>query len=295
MKKIDPHHHLWDLSSNRYSWLTSPVETNFLGDYQPLQKNYLLQDYLRDCANQQIIKSVHIQAGYNRTDSVDETKWLQHIADQYGFPHGIVAYANLAANNLDELLSAHCQYSNMRGIRQCLNWHTDPFYKDCEEDFIDQIQWQKGFALLEKYNLSFDMQIYPTQMASALQLAKHYPYINIIIDHIGLPLWQDDINLKFWQEGLTALSSANNVYIKLSGFGMLKHNWSIDDIKPYIKFIIKTFGTNRCMFASNFPVEGLYVSFDTLYNAFKSITNDLNIFEQENLFYNNAERVYRLL
>ncbi len=294
MKKIDPHHHLWDLSKNQYSWLTSPVETNFLGNYQPLQKNYLLTDYLHDCANQQIEKSVHIQAGYNRLNCVDETRWLQSIADQHGFPHGIVAYANLAAPNLEEMLKAHCQFPNMRGIRQCLNWHIDPYYKDCEENFIDQPQWQKGFALLEKYNLSFDMQIYPDQMISALSLAKQYPHIAIIIDHIGMPLWHDEINIKLWQERLAMLSTYKNVYIKLSGFGMIKHDWSIDDIKPYVKFVIETFGTDRCMFASNFPVDGSYTSFDQLYNAYQIIASDLNKIEQENLFYNNAQRIYRL-
>lgn len=294
MNKIDPHHHLWDITSNKYAWLTSPVENNFLGDYRPLQNNYLLNDYLNDCARQQIIKSVHIQAGYDRTDCVGETKWLQQLADQHGFPHGIVAYANLATDNLDEILNAHCQYPNIRGIRQCLNWHTDPFYKDCSENFIDLPAWQKGFALLEKYNLSFDMQIYPQQMISAFHLAKHFPHINIIIDHMGLPFWQDDNNLIIWQDRLAAFSTCKNVSIKLSGFGMLKPDWQIDDIKPWIQFIIDTFGTQRCMFASNFPVDGLYVSYDTLYNAYQLISSDLSNIDQENLFYNTAAQVYRL-
>lgn len=292
MQKIDPHHHLWDLLSQMYSWLTAPVENNFLGNYQNIQKNYLLADYLRDCANQQIVKSVHIQAGYNRAHSVDETKWLQGIADQHGFPHGIVAYANLAAENVEDILRAHRQYPNMRGIRQCLNWHKDTFYKDCEENFIEQIQWQKGFALLEKYNLSFDMQIYPDQMISALALAKKYPQINIIIDHIGLPLWQDKINI--WQERLAELATCQNVFIKLSGFGMIKYNWTIDDIKPYFKYVIELFGTDRCMFASNFPVDGLYTSFDNLYNVYGTIISNFNNEVQRNLFYNNAQRIYSL-
>lgn len=292
MQKIDPHHHLWDLSSQMYSWLTAPVENNFLGNYQNIKKNYLLADYLRDCANQQIVKSVHIQAGYNRAHSVDETKWLQGMADQHGFPHGIVAYANLASTNVEEILKAHCQYPNMRGIRQCLNWHTDPYYKDCEENFIDQIQWQKGYALLEKYNLSFDMQIYPDQMMSALALAKQYPHINIIIDHVGLPLWQDKINI--WQERLAELAAFRNIFIKLSGFGMIKHNWTMTEIEPYIKYIIEIFGADRCMFASNFPVDGLYASLDKLYGAYETIVSEYNIREQENLFYNNARSIYRL-
>ncbi len=294
MKKIDPHHHLWDITTKKYSWLISPVENNFLGNYQPLQKNYLITDYLNDCLNQNIVKSVHIQAGHNREQSVDETKWLQSIADKFGFPHGIVAYANLTKENIEEVLSAHCQYPNMRGIRQCLNWHSDPFYKDCEENFIDMPQWQKGFALLEKYNLSFDMQIYPDQMLSALKIAKQYPNINIIIDHLGLPFWQDHTSIRVWQERLSALSLCKNVYIKLSGFGMLKHDWELKDIEPLIKFVIETFGSNRCMFASNFPVDKLYVTFDNLYNAYQTVVNKMSLTEQENLFYNTAERVYRL-
>ena len=89
---IDPHHHLWDLGRNKYPWLQEHLLAPRLeGDVSPIAKDYLLKDYLADVRNQNVVKSVHIETGWDPSNPVGETEWLQQMADKHGFPHGIVA------------------------------------------------------------------------------------------------------------------------------------------------------------------------------------------------------------
>jgi predicted TIM-barrel fold metal-dependent hydrolase len=291
---VDAHHHLWELSQKKHVWLEVP-EDNFLGDLTILRKDYPLQNYLQDNKNANIVKSVHVQAGWNISDPVGETAWLQVLADQYGFPHGIVAFADFTSDNVDEILAEHCRFPNVRGIRQILNWHTDPYFSGCDKDYINMPIWQKNFGLLEKYNLSFDLQAYPTQNNSILDLAKRYPNIQLILNHAGMPLFAEEVTDHItWRNGLDRLAQLPNIAIKISGFGMFDHDWKIATIKPLVLEIIDIFGIDRCMFASNFPVDGLYSDFDVLYNAFEIIMKHFSITEKQKFFHDNAVKFYRL-
>ena len=123
---IDPHHHLWDLENHRYPWLQDGVKPIVFGDYTALCKSYLLEDFLADARRQNVVKSVHLDVGYDPTDPVGETRWLQALADRHGYPHGIVGYADLSRPDVEDLLAAHCEAPNFRGIRQSLNYDPDP-------------------------------------------------------------------------------------------------------------------------------------------------------------------------
>jgi predicted TIM-barrel fold metal-dependent hydrolase len=284
MQIIDPHHHLWDLTAKKHDWLLNEGQ----------MRSYLIEDYLAEIQRQNVIKSVHLQAGWEREDSAGETAWLQSIADKHGFPHGIIAYANLAQNNVEEMLAAHCQYKNTRGIRQIVNWHEDPFYSGCDKNYIEDFKWQKNYGLLQKYNLSFDMQVYPMQMPTAAQIAKKYPGIQMIINHAGMPLGSTKEDFTFWKNSMAALAIYPNVAVKISGFGMLDNFWNVESIRPYVETTIELFGVERCMFASNFPVDKLYSDYDQLFTAYKEITNSMSLSEKQMLFCKNAARIYRL-
>jgi predicted TIM-barrel fold metal-dependent hydrolase len=93
---------------------------------------------------------------------------------------------------------------------------------------------------------------------------------------------------------MTSLASADNVFCKISGLGMGDWKWTEDSIRPFVLHAIEAFGVNRCMFASNFPVDRLFSSYDAVFDAFKAITRDFSADERRALFHDNAERVYRL-
>ena len=292
---IDPHHHLWDLEHYRYPWLQDGVAPIVFGDYEPIRKSYLIENFLDDARNQNVVKSVHVDVGYDRTDPAGETRWLQSVADQHGFPHGIVGYADLGRPDVQSLLEAHAQFRNIRGIRHTLNYHRDPVktYLD-RPDVMNGTDWRKGFALLRRFDFSFDLQIYYPQMDDAYDVARNFPDTQIILNHTGMPVDRTAEELEGWRKAMTRLAEAPNVACKISGLGMGDRKWTVDSIRPFVLHAIDAFGTERCMFASNFPVDKLFSSYDDIFNAFKTITKDFSAEERRAMFHDNAATFYRI-
>jgi predicted TIM-barrel fold metal-dependent hydrolase len=294
---IDPHHHLWDLERHYYPWLSDPMRPSLVGDFSSIRHSYLVADYLADIARQNIVKSVHLQAEYDPRDPVAETRWLQAVADDprsRGFPHGIVAYADLSDPGVEAILVGHCAFANMRGIRQILNHHPNPTFNFVSRDYLEEPGWCANYGLLGKHGLSFDMQLYDPQMAAAAVLARRYPDIHIIINHTGTPVDRDAAGIDGWRRGMRLLAECPNVATKISGLGMADHRWTVESIRPFIMETIEMFGVERCMFASNFPVDRMFSDYNLLWNAFRAVTAGFTAGERAALFHDNAARFYRL-
>lgn len=291
---IDPHFHLWNLEENYYPWLSDGVKPSAFGDYTKINKTYLLDDYLEDAKNQHVVKAVHLDVGYDPKDPVGETGWLQSIADRRGFPHGIVGYADLRTRDVGDLLDAHMQYANFRGIRQSMNYHIDPAKTYLTEPHVSQTpEWRRGFKELSKRNLSFDLQLYYWQVDEFVALARDFPETQIILNHTGMQVDGPD-HFEGWRNAMGRLSIQPNVACKISGLGMGDWNWTTESIRPYVEAAIEAFGVERCMFASNFPVDKLFSSYDAVFEAFNEITRGFGTSERSALFHDNAERFYRL-
>ena len=295
---VDAHMHLWDLDKIRYPWLTPPLPVGITGDVRSIAKTYLLDDYLRDARGDagkiRVAKVVHVEAGADPADSLKETRWLQSMADLRGFPHALVAHAELNNPKVESLLAEHASHHNVRGIRQILNWHADPRKTYTPRDLLADADWLKGFALLRKYNLSFDLQIYPSQMPAAAQLASRHPDTLMILNHTGMPADRDAAGLQAWRSGMQALAQQPNVMVKISGLAMLDWQWTTESLRPFVHQTLDIFGTDRCLFASNFPVDRLFGSFARQYGAYQSLTATLSPTERAQLFVTNAERIYRI-
>ena len=297
MRIVDPHHHLWDRDLHPYPWLAKPTVSGLVGDTTPLCRNYLLADLKADAASVELVKSVHLQAEIAHELAVEETRWLQAIADapgSGGFPHGIVAYADLSAPEVDRTLAAHAAFRNTRGIRQILNRHPDPGVNFVDRDYMREEQWQRGFGRLRAHGLSFDMQLYAPQMPDGAATARRHPDTQIVVNHTGMPLDRDEAGLAAWRGGMRALAACPNVAVKISGLGMVDHRWTVDTIRPFVLETIEMFGTDRCLFASNFPVDRLFSDYATLWRAFDALTADFSAAERTALFHDNAVRIYRL-
>jgi predicted TIM-barrel fold metal-dependent hydrolase len=297
MRIVDAHHHLWDRDARSYPWLAKPAVSGLVGDTTPLCRNYLLADFLADAAGLDLVASVHLQAEIAHDQALEETRWLQAIADEpgsRGFPHGIVAYADLSNPNVDSDLAAHAAFRNVRGIRQILNRHPDPAVSFVERDYLNDEEWQRGFARLRAHDLSFDMQLYWPQMEDAAVLARRHPDTQIIVNHTGMPLERDAGNVTGWRAGMRKLAQCPNIATKISGLGMTDHQWTVESIRPFVLDAIDFFGADRCLFASNFPVDRLYSAYCDIWQAFDGITSDLSPGERSALFCDNAVRLYRL-
>ncbi|MDR5828466.1 amidohydrolase family protein [Caballeronia sp. LP006] len=296
MQVVDPHIHLWDLSTHHYPWLANP-QTSFVGDARDLKHDYLLADLLRDAGDIEVLKIVHVDANHDPADPVEETRWLQGLADDTGrgMPNGIVAGADLSADDAPAVLEAHAAFANTRGIRQILNVHENPLYDYVGRYFMHEPRWRRNFALLERFGMSFDLQLYPSQMNDAAQLAREHANTQFIVNHAGMFVDRSSVEgYRAWRDGMRALAACPNVAVKLSGFAMLDHEWTVESFRPYVLETIDTFGVGRAMFASNFPVDRLFGTYKQLWNAYAQIVSDASDSEKQALFVRNAERIYRI-
>jgi predicted TIM-barrel fold metal-dependent hydrolase len=297
MQVVDPHIHLWNVQTHHYPWMAS-AGRNFMGPCDPILSTYELREFLADAEGVDVLKVVHIDAAHDPAQPLAETRWLQSLADapgSRGMPNGIVAYADLSAPDVDTLLALHASHAHVRGIRQTLNVHADPYYDYVGRHFMREPAWRRGFALLARHRLSFDLQIYPSQMGEAVELAAAHPQTPIILNHTGMFVDRSSVEgWRTWRDGLHALARCPNVHIKVSGLGMIDHHWTLESLRPYVLEAIDAFGTERAMFASNFPVDRLYSSYAALWQAFDRIVGGATPGERHALFRGNAERIYRI-
>lgn len=311
-KIIDPHHHFF-----------APG-----GEFPA----YALADLWRDTGGHGIQRTVFMQCweGY-RADGPDnlkpvgETEWVDSIASQArGEPEraqigAIIGTANLCLGaDVSEVLTAHQAASPLfRGIRLAAAWDPDEEIMDMPEisdaNLYDDPKFREGFAQLKASNLVFDAYNYHHQIPALARLARDFPEVTIILDHLGTPLGvasyagkRDEIYAD-WTSKMVELAQCPNVFVKLGGLAMPWNGFGYEaNERPptsdelvasqsrYYHFAIQQFGPERCMFESNFPVDKLSVSYDVLWNAFKKIAADYSAAEKDAMFHDTAEKVYSL-
>ncbi|MDH6152861.1 MULTISPECIES: amidohydrolase family protein [Paraburkholderia] len=297
MQVVDSHIHLWDLKTHRYPWLENPG-VSFVGDARDLKHDYLLDDLLGEAGDIDVLKLVHVEANHDPADPVEETRWLQSIADRdasRGMPNAIVAAVDLSAQNAPALLEAHASFANTRGIRQILNVHDNKLFDYVGRYYMREPQWREHFALLRRYDLSFDLQLYPSQMEEAATLARAHADTLLVVNHAGMFVDRNSVaGYRAWREGMRLLAACPNVAVKISGLAMFDHHWTVESLRPYVLETIDTFGVERAMFASNFPVDRLFGSYTDWWRAYAAIVGDASEAEKDALFRRNAERYYRI-
>jgi predicted TIM-barrel fold metal-dependent hydrolase len=154
--------------------------------------------------------------------------------------------------------------------------------------------WRRGYALLERYKLSFDLQVPWWHLKEAVALNKDFPNIPIILNHTGLPRTRAPEELAGWRQAMQEFATAPNVSVKISGLGELGQAWTLERNRQVVLDTIAIFGEDRCMFASNFPVDGLAGSMTTIFAGFVEATKSMGNDVQRKLFADNARRIYRL-
>ena len=293
---VDAHMHLWDLDHLAYPWLTPPFRDGPNGITEPIASTYRIDDYRREAGRWNLAGCVHVEAGAHPSHAVAETRWLAAVAaaDPDGWPSAIVANAPLDAPDLDAILEVHAACPRVRGIRDIANWHPDPTVTYNARDKLEDPRWRGGYARLARHGFSFDLQVYPSQMADAASLAAAHPATTMIVDHCGMPVGRDADAIADWRGGIARLAAQANVRMKLSGLGMSDRRWTIASLRPFILELIEAFGTGRCMFASNFPTDRLYGSFDRHLEAYDAIASEFSPTDRAALFADTAGAAYRL-
>jgi predicted TIM-barrel fold metal-dependent hydrolase len=307
----DGHHHLW----------------------QRPPRGYMLDDLLQDLrAGHNIVSTVAVECRYGyRNDGADELKpvgeveFLESIADRVAtdptitprIAAAIVGHANLRLGDaVAPVLEAHMAASpcRFRGIRHSATWDaSDALRSEAAQGLLGDSTFRRGFPWLAKLGLSFDAWVYHPQLIEVAEVARAFPSVPIILNHIGAPLGvgpyagkRADV-YQFWRSAIDHLAQCPNVVVKLGGCGSLRsgYDWHERTVKPsslelaailqpYFEHCIEEFGVDRCLFESNFPVEKLANTYVNLWNAFKRLTERYTPGERAALFHDTAARVYRI-
>ena len=304
----DPHHHLWRRPDNPY----------------------LLDDFMGDASGgHRIVSSVAVECGAMYREAgppelrpVGETEFLEGITVENARAENattvaaaIVAYADLAlGDGVAAVLEAHLEASptRLRGIRYSTMWDaSDSFRSVPRPGLLRDGAVRKGFAHLQPLGLSFDAWLYHPQLPELVELARDFPDVPIVLDHIGGPLGlgpyegrREEV-FQTWSNDITALSWCPNVVLKLGGVGSLRsgYDWHertpgsgelAEAMRPYFEHCIEKFGAGRCMFESNFPVDRVSYSYTAIWNAFKIMARGYSAAERAALFHDTAAQIYRL-
>ena len=293
---VDAHQHFWDLGANPYPWLQGETVPNFrYGDYSALKRNYLPADLARDTRGHAPAATVHIEAEWIRADPVAETRWLTALAQEHGRPTAIVAHAALDRDDAAEILAAQSAFAMVRGIRHKPVTSTAPdHYKRGAPGSMDDERWRRGYAQLHRHGMSFDLQAPWWQLDQAADLAHDFPGTLLILNHTGLPADRSDEGLRQWRRAMERLAAQTNTAVKISGLGQPDVPWTQTANVPVIRDAIDIFGTQRCMFASNFPVDSLVASYSTILQGFVAAIEPYAPHERRQLLHDNAVHFYRL-
>jgi len=293
---VDAHQHFWDLERNYYPWLcdSDPIPFRY-GDYSAIRRSYLPAEYLSDAGQHRPSMTVHVEAEWDPRDPVGETRWLEELAARHAVPTACVAQAWLDRQDAAEVLAAQAARPFVRGIRHKPRSAPGPgAAQRGARGSMDDLRWRRGFALLSEHRLSFDLQTPWWHLDAAHDLAREFPQVSIIINHTGLPVDRSVQGLTAWREAMQVVSRAENVFLKISGLGQHGRPWTLADNGPIIRDAIAIFGVERCMFASNYPVDKLCASFETIFAGFLAAVSDRPLADQRKLFGENAMRIYRL-
>lgn len=234
--KLDAHQHFWKYNMHEYGWIgehMSVIRRSFLPeDLEPL----LTYSGVSGC--------IAVQA----RQTVEETEWLLYLAEQHEFIKGVVGWVDLCSVEASHQLEKYASNPWLKGVRHVVQDEPDV-------QFVLRDDFQRGIALLQPYNLAYDLLVSKEQLPYAVELVKNFPEQRFVLDHLAKP----DIKagkVSPWKEALYALSEQTNVYCKLSGMMTEADwgNWKQEDFTPYLDTALKAFGPDRVMFGSDWPV-----------------------------------------
>ena len=282
---VDSHVHFYDMKHPElfYGHWQPDVDPPLIGKQMRKlgERNFLAEDFIETTRASNVVKAVHVQAAIGSKDPVKETEWLEDAAERTGFPHAIVAHADLRDPNVESVLERHCEFPRMRGIRDFSHG-----------DFLVSDDFHRGYGLLEKYNLHASIAAQCQDMEKLVALASKFPNTVIVIDHAGNPAERTLEYFELWKRGMATAASAENIVIKISGLGMGDHSWTVDSIRPWVLGCIEAFGVERSIFATNWPVDSLFSDYDTLIGAYTEIVADFSEDEKRDMFARNTEALY---
>jgi predicted TIM-barrel fold metal-dependent hydrolase len=292
---VDAHHHVWRQAD--LAWLSGPMQPRIFGPYEPIRRDYPIEEFIDDISGSGVVASVYVQTNWPKGGELDEVRWVEEEAQRSGWPHAIVSYLDL----LDEegapaMLERQAKASlRLRGVRMQLHWHENPLYRfAASPDLMDDPRLRRNLAMIAERGLVFDWQIFTGQMESGARLAADLPGLPLVLMHAGMPEDLSEAGRAAWREGMKRLADQPNVHVKLSGLGTFLHRCDPGHIQAVTLETVEMFGPQRCLFGSNFPIEKLWTSYAELVDAHRQALASLDEAAQRQVLHDTAVRLYRL-
>jgi len=279
LKIIDTHQHFWNLKNFPCSWCAGIPKLN---------RSFSLRNYLAAAKGIEVTKTVFMECDVNEPHSLDEARHVQSLADDNPLIAGIVAGGRPEREGFRQHLEELAVLSKVRGLRRVL--HTQP----------DELSQSKLFAenlrMLPQYQLTFDICMQARQLPIAIELVKKCSEVTFILDHCGNP----DVKGKAldpWRDHIVKLAALPNVAAcKISGIvaSADSENWTADDLRPWVEHVLESFGWDRVVWGSDWPVCTLSATCKQWLDAALELTKGENDERRRKLFHDNARRIYRL-
>jgi predicted TIM-barrel fold metal-dependent hydrolase len=282
---VDAHVHLWDPArTDWYPFLSGGMDVG-MGDVRGMARRFDLATYRREAAGWNVDAFVHVAAAVN-VHSIDEALDVDRRADGEadGQPAAIIG-GTTPTDSVDDALAQLDRQSaapRLRGVR--------PMGR-----FPGPLPRPEVLQALADRGLLFELMAHPHQLREAAEGLAGVEGLRVVVEHTGWPRSSDDGERRLWEDGMAALADlGERVVCKLSGLAMPLGSMASDVLAPWLERAIELFGTDRCSFASNFPVDGLHGTLDELWSSYAEVVAGLDATARDALFATNAERTYRI-
>ncbi len=274
--KIDSHQHFWKFNPLEYGWIDNSMKI--------LQRDYLPSNLESELRNEGFDGSIAVQA----RQSLEETKWLLQMADDYQWIKGVVGWVNLCASDIDNQLADLSQNKKLVGVRHVI-------HDEADDRFMLRDDFRKGISCLKKYNLAYDLLLFPKHIGFAATLVAQFPNQRFVVDHISKPLIRQGI-LDPWESDIRLLSQYPNVCCKLSGMvtEAVWENWNQQTFVPYLDVVFDAFGPDRLMTGSDWPVCLLGGAYSKVISIVKNYIENLDSETQNKVLGENCCQFYKL-
>lgn len=280
---VDAHVHLWDPArTDWYPYLSGPNQLN-MGDVTGMARRFDLDTHRAESAGWNVVKLVNVAAATGR-HSIDETLDLDRRAAADGHPDAIVGGIPPTDSIAEavELIDRQMAATRFRGVRPM-------------GPFDGPLPAPEVLGALAERDLLFELMAHPDQLVTAAAGLAPLHDLVVVVEHTGWPRSDTDEERRLWREGIAALAGlGDRVSCKLSGLAMPLGSMDAGAFAPWVEHAIEVFGVERCLFGSNFPVDGLHGTFDQLLTAYATVTAGLDATDRDRLFATNAERIYRI-
>ncbi len=293
MGVTDAHFHVWRQAD--LPWLTGPMVPRIFGPYEALRRDYPMAEYRAEAGAAGVNRAVYVQANWPPERAEAEVAWVSGLAEETGWPHAIVGYADMTVADVRPALDRLAQFPLLRGIRQQLHWHENPLYRFASvPELCADPQVQRNVARLADYGLTFELQVFAPQMAGACALVDACENVSFVLQHSGMLEKDSEESFEAWARAVAELAERPNVYAKLSGFGTFLRRLDPAQVARITAHAVRVFGPERCLWGSNFPIEKLWTDYAALLDAHRAAAGVLPRAAQDEIFNETAGRVYRL-